>query len=96
MDIVALFCDLDDFCQGLEPWMQRQMLTIGRRRRSTWEMAPEILLAIMVGLFVAQPVAYLVQQRVTTDAAVRHLRVAGVTQEQFAGQVAHFVRLERD
>ena len=72
------------------------LLTIGRRRRSTLEMAPEVLLAIMVGLFIAQPVSYVVQQRVTTDAAVHDVRIAGVTQEQFAGQVAHFVRLERD
>jgi len=72
------------------------LLTIGRRRRSIWKMAPEALLAIMMGLFIAQPVSYMVQQRVTTDADVRNVRIAGVTQRQFAGQIAHFVRLERD
>jgi len=72
------------------------MLALGRRRRSRWEQAPDILLAITLGLFLAQPLAYSVQERVTTSADVSDVRIAGVTQEWFAGQAAHYIALERD
>ena len=72
------------------------MLALGRRQRSRWEQAPDVLLAITLGLFIAQPLAFLVQERVTTLAAVHDVRIAGVTQQNVAGQIAHFVQLERD
>lgn len=72
------------------------MLALGRRQRSRWEMAPDVVLAIALGLFIAQPLAHLVQERLTTSPSVDDVRIAGVTQEHFAGQVAHFVQLERD
>lgn len=72
------------------------LLALGRRQRSRWEMAPDILLAITLGLFIAQPLAYLTQERITTLATVDDVRIAGVTQAHFAGQIAHFVQLERD
>lgn len=33
MDIVALYCELDDFCQHFEPWMQSQLLSVRQRQR---------------------------------------------------------------
>jgi hypothetical protein len=33
MDIVALFCDLDDFCQRFAPWLQTQLLSTRQRQR---------------------------------------------------------------
>jgi len=33
MEIVALFCDIDDFCQIFEPQWQQQLVSAGRRQR---------------------------------------------------------------
>jgi hypothetical protein len=33
MDIVALFCDIDDFCQHFAPWMHAQLLPVQQRQR---------------------------------------------------------------
>jgi hypothetical protein len=33
MEIVALFCDIDDFCQQFEPRWQQRLLGRGERQR---------------------------------------------------------------
>jgi len=33
MEIVALFCHVDDFCQQFEPVWQQRLIAIGRRQR---------------------------------------------------------------
>jgi Transposase DDE domain len=34
MDMVALFCEVDDFCARFEPWWQQHLLAEGARQRS--------------------------------------------------------------
>jgi hypothetical protein len=33
MDMVALFCEVDDFCAHFEPWWQQHFLAEGARQR---------------------------------------------------------------
>jgi hypothetical protein len=35
MDIVTLFCEIDDFCQGIEPWLNCQLLAVHQRERES-------------------------------------------------------------
>jgi len=35
MDIVTLFCEIDDFCQRVEPWLNRQLLPARQRERES-------------------------------------------------------------
>ena len=50
MEIVALFCDLDDFCQRFEPWMQRQMLSNRRRRQPTMHLSEVMTIVVLFHL----------------------------------------------
>ena len=35
MDIVTLFCEIDDFCQGMTPWLNAQLLPGRQRQRAS-------------------------------------------------------------
>ncbi len=35
MDIVTLFCEIDDFCTHLEPWLHRHLLPTRQRERAS-------------------------------------------------------------
>lgn len=35
MDTVTLFCEIDDFCQHIDPWLQRQLLPVRQRQRES-------------------------------------------------------------
>lgn len=35
MDIVTLFCEIDDFCTQLEPWLNTHLLAVGQRKRES-------------------------------------------------------------
>lgn len=35
MDIVTLFCEIDDFCQDVEPWLNRHLLPTRQRERES-------------------------------------------------------------
>jgi len=35
MDIVTLFCEIDDFCQRVEPWLNQQLLATRQRERES-------------------------------------------------------------
>jgi hypothetical protein len=48
MDIVALFCDLDDFCQRFEPWMHTQMLTVRQRQRRSELCLSEVMTILVL------------------------------------------------
>lgn len=48
MDIVPLFCDIDDFCQVFEPWMEAQMLTVRQRRRKSQMCLSEVMTILVL------------------------------------------------
>lgn len=48
MDIVALFCDIDDFCQRFEPWMKAQMLTVRQRQRKSQMSLSEVMTILVL------------------------------------------------
>jgi hypothetical protein len=35
MDIVTLFCEIDDFCKGMTPWLNAQLLPGRQRQRES-------------------------------------------------------------
>lgn len=88
MDIVALFCEIDDFCQRFEPWVQRQMLN-GRRRRRQPTMQLSEVMTIMV-LFHQQ--GYRTFKQFYQEHVCVHLR------QEFPHRVSYnrFVELQRD
>ena len=54
MDIVPLFCDIDDFCQEFAPWMKAQMLAVRQRQRK-----PKMCLSeVMTTLVLFHPQSY--------------------------------------
>jgi len=72
------------------------MLVLGSRRRSRWVELPEIILAISAALFLAQPVGYSVQQRVTTSSDVHNVRIVNIERQFLGPQTVHHITLERD
>jgi hypothetical protein len=48
MDIVPLFCDIDDFCQEFEPWMEAQMLTVRQRQRKSKMCLSEVMTILVL------------------------------------------------
>lgn len=48
MDIVPLFCDIDDFCQEFEPWMKAQMLTVRQRQRKSTMCLSEVMTILVL------------------------------------------------
>jgi hypothetical protein len=52
MDIVVLFCEIDDFCRHFEPWMAAQQLTVRQRQRTTTMHLSEVMTILV--LFHAQ------------------------------------------
>jgi len=72
------------------------MLAMSRRRRPWYETAPNVFLAVTIGLFLAQPVGYSVQERITTIADLSNVHIAGITQQWAGGQMVHRIDLTRD
>jgi hypothetical protein len=48
MDIVALFCEIDDFCQALMPWLAAQMLPARQRQRQTTMQLSEVMTILVL------------------------------------------------
>jgi hypothetical protein len=48
MDIVPVFCDIDDFCQEFEPWMRARMLTVGQRQRKSTMCLSEVMTIVVL------------------------------------------------
>jgi len=72
------------------------MLAIGRRRRSFWMQAPDVFLAVSLALFLAQPLGYSVQSRITTLTDVRDVRIASICRQSLGQRIAHRIDLQRD
>ena len=34
IDYASLFCLIDDFCKGFEPWYKKQLITDGKAKRN--------------------------------------------------------------
>src|SRR5437868_2937698 len=49
MDILPVFCDIDDFCQFFEPLWKRRLLTSGDRQR---DRAPRLCLSEVMTIIV--------------------------------------------
>ena len=49
MEILPLFCDVDDFCQFFEPLWKRRLLSSGQRRR---DRAPRLCLSEVMTIIV--------------------------------------------
>ena len=48
MDIVALFCEIDDFCQVFEPWPATQLLPARQRQRQTTMHLSEVMTILVL------------------------------------------------
>lgn len=88
MDIVPLFCEIDDFCREFEPWM-RQHLLPGRQRQRASQMHLSEVMTILV-LFHQQ--GYRNLKQFYLEQVGVHLR------SDFPHQVSYtrFVELQRD
>jgi hypothetical protein len=64
------------------------------RSRSRWERLPLALLAATLAAIVAQPLAHLTQQRITTTPAQDGVRLAGIRRQVQGGLVVHRLRVE--
>jgi len=65
------------------------------RARSRWERLPLVFLVATLAAIVAQPLAYFVQEHVTTSAALVGARVEDIRREEHGGLVVHHVRVRR-
>lgn len=88
MDIVALFCDIDDFCQHFAPWMQRHLLASQQRHRASQMHLSEVMTILV--LFHLQ--GYRTFKQFYREHVSVHLR------QEFPHLVSYtrFVELERD
>jgi DDE family transposase len=88
MDIVALFCDIDEFCVEFEPVLRRYALGVKQRQRASTMHLSEVL-TILVWFHM---IGYREFKRYYTQYVQRELRWA------FPHQVSYtrFVELERD
>lgn len=88
MDIVPLFCEIDDFCVGFEPVWRGQALSVKQRQRSATMHLSEVL-TILVWYHM---IGYRDFKRYYTEYVQKELRWA------FPRQVSYtrFVELERD
>jgi hypothetical protein len=48
MDIVTLFCEIDDFCQRIEPWLNQQLLPGRQREREMWMHLSEVITILVL------------------------------------------------
>lgn len=72
MDIVALFCEIDEFCCRFEPWMASQQLGVRQRQRATTMYTSEV----MTILVLFHQVGYRNLKHFYTDYVSTHLRWA--------------------
>lgn len=88
MDIVTLFCEIDDFCTHIEPWLQRQVLP-GRRRERASRLHLSEVMTILVWFHV---VGYRNFKQFYQQEVSQHLCT------EFPGLVSYnrFVELQRD
>ena len=70
MDILPLFCDIDDFCQFFEPLWKRRLLCEGERRR---DRAPRLCLSeVMTIIVMFHSSAYRNFKAYYTEEVMRH------------------------
>ncbi|MCC7355545.1 MAG: hypothetical protein IT330_17535 [Anaerolineae bacterium] len=71
------------------------LASAGRRRSFFWDRLPSAITAATLALFLAQPLGYLLQARVTTLAQVEGVRIGQITRQDNGYLVMHQVNLER-
>ena len=72
-------------------------IVLSRRTKSLWErilLLPLACAAATLGTIVARPLGPIVQARVSTDADVQGLHIAGATSSRRAGILVHSIRTE--
>lgn len=72
MDMVALFCEIDEFCCRFEPWMASQQLGVRQRQRPSTMYTSEV----MTILVLFHQVGYRTLKQFYTDYVTTHLRWA--------------------
>ncbi len=65
------------------------------KARSRWERLPLVLLVATLAAVVAQPLAHLVQERVTTSPALQGAHLVDVRREGQGGLLVHRIRVRR-
>jgi len=88
MDIVTLFCEIDDFCKGMTPWLNAQLLPARQRQRESRMHLSEVM-TILVWFHV---VGYRNFKQFYRQEVSQHLC------HEFPGLVSYnrFVELQRD
>ena len=88
MDIVTLFCEIDDFCEGMSPRLQSQLLSTRQRQRESRMHLSEVM-TILVWFHV---VGYRNFKQFYLQEVSQHLR------SEFPQLVSYnrFVELQRD
>jgi len=65
-----------------------------KRDRSPWDKLPQVLLASLAAVVLAQPLGLALQRHVTTQAALQGVSIRDITRRKIRGTTIHHVKVE--
>lgn len=71
-------------------------LVMLKRDRTPWDKLPQVLLASVAAVVVAQPLGQALQRRVTTLPALQGARIKAITARRLRGIAVHHIQMEHD
>lgn len=89
-------CGTNLFTAGILAGLAALLASMGRRRSFFWDRLPSAIVAATAALFFAQPLGFLLQERVTTLARVADVRIGRITRLGRGPLTVHQVDLVRE